>query len=333
MMNRQSPFSVFVGVDVSKGKLDFAFADGKGTFSIDNTPQKIVAELIGRIKNPKATIVVMEATGGYEELLVTLLHQHDIAVAVVNPRRVRDFANGIGKDAKTDPIDANVIAFYGQVVKPAAQVAKSTDEKKLQALVERRRQLLDLISQENNRRQQTADREIQEYIKQSLETLKKQVKTIDERLAKCVEADTANARKVEIIKSVKGTGPVTISTILAKLPELGKLNRGEIAKLVGVAPLNNDSGKTSGQRRTSGGRSYVRRVLYMATLVATRFNTRIKAFYQRLLREGKLKKVALTAAMRKLVTILNTLIKTDQLWVEPNIASSSAPDALGTPSL
>jgi transposase len=271
--------------------------------------------------NRQSPIVVMEATGGYEELLVGLLHQHDIAVAVVNPRRVRAFAAGIGKDAKTDAIDAQVIAFYGQVVKPAAQIAKSVDEQKLQALVERRRQLLDLINQENNRRQQTADREVQEYIQQSLETLKKQVKTIDERLTKCVHADTANARKVEILESVKGIGAVTVSTILAELPELGELNRGQIAKLVGVAPLNNDSGQASGQRRTFGGRAYVRRVLYMATLVATRFNSRIKDFYQRLLSEGKLKKVALTAAMRKLLTILNTLVKTNQLWAEPNKTS------------
>ncbi len=303
-------------------------ADGQETFSIDNTLQKIVTELIGRIQNPQATIAVMEATGGYEELLVGLLHQHDIAMAVVNPRRVRSFAAGIGQDAKTDLINANVIAFYGQVAQPAAQVAKSVNEQKLQALVECRRQLLDLINQENNRRQQAADPEIQEYIKQSLETLKQQVKTIDERLTKCVQADTANARKIEILESVKGMGVVTISTLLAELPELGKLNRGEIAKLVGVAPMNNESGKTSGQRRTFGGRSYVRRVLYMATLVATRFNTRVKAFYQRLLSEGKLKKVALTAAMRKLLTILNTLIKTNQLWLEPcRIEASTASTA------
>jgi transposase len=317
MMNDQSPFSVFVGVDVSKDKLDVAFADGQETLSIGNSPQQIVAQLIERIKTPHNTLVVMEATGGYEELLVTQLHQHNIAVAVVNPRRVRAFAAGIGKDAKTDLIDAQVIAFYGQVVKPAAQAARSDDEKKLQALVERRRQLLDLINQENNRRQKTADPEFQEYIRQSLETLKKQVQTIDERLARCVQADTANARKVEILASVQGIGPVAVSTILAKLPELGKLNRGEIAKLVGVAPLNNDSGQASGQRRTFGGRAYVRRVLYMATLVATRFNSRIKTFYQRLLSQGKPKKLALTAAMRKLLTILNTLIKTDQLWEEP----------------
>lgn len=253
--------------------------------------------------------------------MVELLHQHEIAVAVVNPRRGRAFADGIGQDAKTDPIDAQVIAFYGRVVQPSVHRAKSTEEQKLQALVERRRQLLDLINRENNRRQQTVDPEILEYIQQSLETLRKQVKTIDGRLAKCVQADTANTRKVEILESVKGIGAVTISTILAELPELGQLNRGQIAKLVGVAPLNNDSGNSSGQRRTAGGRSYVRRVLYMATLVATRFNPKIKDFYQRLLRAGKLQKVALTAALRKRLTILNTLIKTDQLWVGPHIAS------------
>ncbi len=323
MMKEQYPFSQFVGVDVSKAKLDCAFADGKQTLSIENAQKQIVRELIGRINNPQSAMVVMEATGGYEELLVTLLHQHKIALAVVNPRRIRDFADGIGRDAKTDPIDAQVIAFYGQVVKPEPQAAKSEEDKKLQALVERRRQLLDLINQENNRLGQTTDREIRGYIEQSLDTLKKQVQVIGQRLAKCVEANTENARKVEILQSVKGLGPVSISTFLAELPELGQLNRGQIAKLVGVAPMNRDSGQKSGRRRTFGGRSYVRRVLYMATLVATRFNPRIQAFYQRLLSQGKPKKVALTAAMRKLLTILNTLIKNDELWnAEPNKTSA-----------
>lgn len=322
MMKEQYPFSKFVGVDVSKAKLDFAFADDSQSFSIENSEEQIVSELIRRIENLQDTIVVMEATGGYEERLVSLLHRHDVALAVVNPRRIRDFAKGIGRDAKTDPIDARTIAFYAQVVKPQPQIAKSEEDTKLRALVERRKQLLGLISQENNRLQQTTDQEIRGYIKESLETLQKQVKTIDQRLATCVTADTTNARKVEILDSVKGLGPVAISTLLAELPELGELNRGQIAKLVGVAPMNCDSGTKSGQRRTFGGRSYVRRVLYMATLVATRFNPRIKAFYQRLLADGKPKKVALTAAMRKLLTILNTLIKNDELWnSEPNKAS------------
>jgi transposase len=303
-------------------QLDFAFIDGKQTFSIDNSDKAIAKELIGRIKRAKHAFVVLEATGGYENRLVAMLHEHKIALAVVNPRRVRDFASGIGRDAKTDPIDARVLAHYGQVVQPKPQAAKSAEETKLKALVERRRQLLDLVNQESNRLQQTTDREVCGYIENSLEMLKKQVKAIDQRLEKCVHADTANARKVEILESVKGVGPVTVSTFLAELPELGKLNRGQIAKLVGVAPINRDSGQTKGRRRTFGGRSYVRRVLYMATLVAARFNPAIKSFYQRLLAKGKLKKVALTAAMRKLLTILNTLLHTDQLWNEqPNKAS------------
>jgi transposase len=278
ILKNRSPFSNVVGVDVSKAKLDFAFGDGKHTRSIENHETQIVKELIGRIKNPESTIVVMEATGGDENRLVTLLHQHKIALAVVNPRRVRDFADGIGRDAKTDPIDARVIAFYGQVVKPDAQGAQSEEDKKLKSLVERRRQLLGLINQQNNRLQQTTDQEIRRYIKASLESLNRQVKTINERLAQCVKSNTAHARTVEILDSVKGFGPVALSTFLAELPELGELNRGQIAKLVGVAPMNRDSGPKAGQRRTFGGRSYVRRVLDMATLVATRFHPRIKAF-------------------------------------------------------
>jgi transposase len=258
----------------------------------------------------------MEATGGYESLLVKLLHEHQISLAVVNPRQVRDFAKGLGYDAKTDPIDACVIARFGDVVHPAPQAAQSDEHIKLGALVERRRQLLDLVNQEQNRLQQTTDSEIRKSIQTVLKSLKAQVKTMDERIAKAVEADVANARTVEILNSVKGIGPVTVSTIVAELPELGKLNRQEIAKLVGVAPMNNDSGKSTGKRKTAGGRHTVRRTLYMATLVATRFNPTIKAFYQRLLAKGKLKKVALTAAMRKLITILNTMVHTDQLWRE-----------------
>ena len=311
MKTDQTAFTTVIGVDIAKAKLDVAFHDE--TTNVKNTEKDILSKLIGRIDS-ESTIVVMEATGGYEERLVSLLHQHGISLAVVNPRRVRDFAKGIGIDAKTDPIDAGVIAFYGRIVKPAPQLAKSDEEKKLKALVERRRQLLDLIGQENNRLQQTADREIEKYIRKSLEALKKQLKSIDARLAKCVQQDTANERKIEIMGSVKGIGPVAISTFLAELPELGELNRAEIAKLVGVAPMNNDTGQRSGKRRTMGGRSYVRRVLYMATLVATRFNPQIKSFYQRLLARGKEKKVALVAAMRKLLTILNTLIKKDELW-------------------
>jgi len=202
------------------------------------------------------------------------------------------------------------------VVKPKPHVAKTDSEKKLEAFVTRRRQLLGLINQENNRLQQTRDQEIQQFIRKSLETLKNQVQEIDQRISQAIATDEKNARKIEILQSVKGVGAVSVSTLVAELPELGELNRGQIAKLVGVAPMNSDSGQKTGKRKTTGGRGSVRRVLYMATLVATRFNARIKEFYIRLLAKGKPKKLALVAAMRKLLTILNTLVKKDELWVD-----------------
>ena len=314
MKNESESFALFVGVDVSKAELEVFLPDSRTRLTIENSEDAILTNLVKALKNKKDVLVVMEATGGYESALVKVLQKRQIAVAVVNPRQVRDFAKGIGKDAKTDSIDAEVISTFGQVVKPAPLAAKSDSEEKLAALVTRRTQLLDVINQESNRLQQTSDREIQDFIRKSLESLKKQLKEVDARLETCVANDTVNKRKIEILSSVKGIGPVAISTFLAELPELGKLNREEIAKLVGVAPLNRDSGAWQGKRFVFGGRSHVRRVLYMATLVATRFNSRIKAYYQHLLTKGKAKKVAIVACMRKLLTILNTLIKNNVLW-------------------
>ena len=304
-------FDYVIGVDVSKAKLDIALP--KESLEIANNT-KSIQQLVDRIKTD-SVIVVMEATGGYENKLVQVLHENSIALAVVNPRRVRDFAKGIGMDAKTDPIDARVIAYYGEIVKPARQFAKSKEAKKLVALVERRRQLQGFIGQETNRLHQVDDVEIKTFLQKSLEWLKKQLNIVDKRLAKALKQLAAgDQRKIEILDSAKGIGPVAIATFLAELPELGELSRSEIAKLVGVAPMNNDSGQKPRKRKTIGGRSYVRRVLYMATLTATRFNPTIRKFYQRLLAEGKEKKVALVAAMRKFLTILNTLIKKDELW-------------------
>lgn len=316
MNNTQSQFTTVIGIDISKNKIDVADNQDSTVKTVGNN-NKELTQWINSIADKAVTIVVMEATGGYESLLVELLHKNDIALAVVNPRRVCNFAIGIGRDAKTDPIDAGILVRFGEVVKPSPQLVQSEEQIKLGVLVERRRQIVDLINQEQNRSQQTRDSEIRHSIDTVLETLKKQLKTLDERIAQVVVADEANARKVEILNSVKGIGPVTISTILAELPELGKLNRQKIAKLAGVAPINNDSGQSIGKRKTAGGRSGVRRTLYMATLVATRFNPRIKEYYQRLLAKGKVKKVALTAAMRKLLTILNALVSTDQLWTDP----------------
>ena len=305
---------IFVGVDVSKDSLDVFRPDTGEYLKIDNS-ETAVKELCQQLeKKKRRVVVVMEATGGYETLLVNQLATHKIQAAVVNPARVRSFAKGIGTDAKTDPIDARVISKFGSVVEPQPMVVKSDHEQKHAALVARRNQLLELTNQENNRLKQSWDDDAKQSIRDVLEVLKKQLKHIDSQLAKMLETDTQNQRTIEILKSVNGVGPVTISTLVAELPELGKLNRGQVAKLVGVAPINRDSGKKSGKRFIGGGRGQVRRVLYMATIVAMRHNPTIKAFYQHLKSEGKESKVAIVACMRKLITILNLLIKRDQLW-------------------
>jgi transposase len=312
----QNGFNFVIGIDVSKARLDVATGSPCTHESINNDVVSI-KRLIAAIEMQRdRTLIVVEATGGYETLLVETLQAASIPVAVVNPRRVRDFAKGIGIDVKTDPIDAKVIARYGEVVQPKPAQPKTQAQKNLAALVVRRRQLLKMINMEKNRLA-LASNVVTQLIKDSLKALKKQVKILDTEIAKAVEFEKNSTRKVEIMQSVKGMGPVAISTFIAELPELGELNRGQIAKLVGVAPINNDSGQHHGKRKTFAGRSSVRRVLYMAALVATRHNPRIKAFYQRLLAGGKPKKLALVAAMRKLLTIINTLIKRDQLWTDP----------------
>ena len=315
MTNSAESFASYVGVDVASAELE-VFLPPKERLTVVNTAAAIVQCLLPRLTAAGSVLVVVEATGGNETVLVRVLHEQRIPVAVVNPRQVRDFAKGIGCDAKTDRIDATVLARFGEVVKPQPTLAKSEETERLGALTTRRQQLLEMINQEQNRLRLTFDKEVREYIEQSLETLKKQVKTLDERLKTCVAENQEQRRKVEIFASVKGLGPVTTATLLADLPELGQLNREQIAKLVGVAPINRDSGQQFGKRHVFGGRSTVRRVLYMATLVAIRHNRRLKEHYQQLVARGKLKKVAIVACMRKFLTILNTLVKTDQLWCD-----------------
>lgn len=306
--------TIFVGVDVSKATLDVYRPDTMELLRIENSDEAI-SQLCSQLEKKKRTVtVVMEGTGGYEYLLLKNLASHQIAAAVINPRRVRDFAKGIGLDAKTDPIDAKVISKYAEVVVPKPMATKSDHELKHSALVTRRSQLLELINQENNRLKQSWDDDAKQSIRDVLEVLKKQLKSVDSLLAQMLAKDTVNVRKIEILQSVKGVGAVTISTLIAELPELGKLNRGEVAKLVGVAPINRDSGTMSAKRFIGGGRGQVRRVLYMATIVAIRHNSTIKAFYAHLKSKGKESKVAIVACMRKLVTILNLLVKSNQTW-------------------
>lgn len=314
MMSTVKPEKIFVGVDVSKNKFDVYRPDSHQLQLVDNRDETIISFCAQLKKYKGPLMVVMEATGGYEQLLVKYLASHNIEVAVINPRRIRDFARGIGLDAKTDPIDAKVIAKYAEVVQPEPMAAKSDHELKHGALVARRNQLLELINQENNRLKQSWDEDAKLSVQEVLEMLKKQLKDIDSKLAQMLQADTLNQRTIEVLQSVKGVGPVMISTLLAELPELGKLNRGEIAKLVGVAPVNRDSGQRSGKRFIGGGRYQVRRVLYMSTIVAIRHNPAIKAYYTHLKSKGKESKVAIVACMRKFITLLNLLLKTDQLW-------------------
>ena len=314
MMSIAKHETIFVGVDVSKATLDIYRPDSNEFSKIENSDQAVQDFCLKLQKQKRNVMVVMEATGGYETLLVNQLAKHLVQAAVVNPRRVRDFAKGVGMDAKTDPIDAAVISRFATVVKPKPIAVKSDHEQKHGALVARRNQLLELVNQENNRLKQSWDNDATKSIRDVLKVLQKQLKSIDEQLAKMLQADTKNKRTIEILGSVKGVGPVMISTVIAELPELGKLNRGEVAKLVGVAPINRDSGKKSGKRFIGGGRGQVRRVLYMSTIVAIRFNPTIRAFYQHLKAQGKESKVAIVACMRKFITILNLLIKNDTLW-------------------
>jgi transposase len=314
MSSSANSVKIFIGVDVSKSSLDIFRPDTNERLKINNSPEAIKQFCSALTELKDRTLVVMEATGGYEDLFVRSLSEHHIQSAVVNPRRVRDFAKGIGMDAKTDSIDAMVISRYGQVVEPKPMATTSDHERKHSALVARRNQLLDLINQENNRLKHSWDDDAKKSIQDVLETLKKQLKQIDSQLSQMIAKDTQNARKIEILRSFKGVGAVTVSTIIANLRELGSLNRGQIAKLTGVAPINQDSGFKTGKRFISGGRSQVRRVLYMATLVAIRYNPAIKAFYTNLKARGKESKVAIVACMRKLITLLNFLIKTNQTW-------------------
>ncbi len=305
---------IYVGVDVAKSKLDAFFPENGERIELANSESAMDDFCRRLIKIKRPVMVVMEATGGYETLLLRQLAKHKIDAAVVNPRRVRDFAKGVGADAKTDLIDAQIISRFATVTQPQPTAVKPDHEQKHAALVTRRNQLLELINQEKNRLQQSWDDDAKKSIREVLETLKKQLKSIDSQLASLLAADQRNQRTIEILRSVKGVGPVTISTLIAELPELGALNRGEVAKLVGVAPINRDSGTKSGKRFIGGGRGQVRRVLYMAALVALRHNPTIKTFYQHLKAKGKASKLAIVACMRKLLTILNLLVKTDQVW-------------------
>lgn len=300
----------YVGIDVSKDRLDVAMLGKERVCQVDNSREGI-ASLVQQMQEIGPELIVVEATGGYQRSVVEALFWAGLAVAVVNPSRVRQFARACGLLAKTDKLDARLLAVFGQRVQPRRYESKSEAGKQLSALLVRRRQLDEILKAEQNRLR-TISLSLRGSVERIIACLKAEKKLLDEQIQQVVADQEAWQQQREILNSAPGVGKVTTATLLAELPELGKMDRRKIAALVGVAPMNYDTGKKRGYRKTKGGRGDVRSVLYMSTLVATRYNPLIQAQYQQLLKRGKLKKVALTACMRKFLTILNAMIRDQQ---------------------
>jgi transposase len=302
--------SSYVGIDVSKDRLDVAVLGEKQEKQVSNTKDGI-AQLVKQMLDLQPELIVVEATGGYQRSAVDALFHAGLAVAVVNPARVRQFARACGLLAKTDKLDAQVLAVFGQRVQPKRYEGKNEAEKQLSALLVRRKQLEEMLKAEQNRLR-TISPSLRDSVERIIAILKEEKKRLEEQIEQFLREEKAWQEQREILGSAPGVGKVTTATLLADLPELGKMDRKKIAALVGVAPMNYDSGKKRGYRKTKGGRSDVRSILYMSTLVATRYNPVIQSQYQQLLKRGKLKKVALTACMRKFLTILNAMVRDQQ---------------------
>lgn len=309
-----------VGIDVGKEKLDVGLNGEKRVLDWANDEQGRQA-LSDWVVQQEAELVVVEASGGYEAAIVSELVERGLEVALVNPTRVRAFARAEGLLAKTDKIDARLIARFGAIMRPEARARREQNQLELNQWVSRRRQLVLMVVAEKNRLQ-TAPAGVQADIVRHIEWLQAEIERLEQQINQAIAHNPIWRETARQIETVPGVGAITASTLVADLPELGQLNRQKIAALVGVAPFNHDSGKRRGKRRIFGGRTSVRSVLYMATLSAIRHNPVIKAFYQRLLAKGKVKKVALTACMRKLLVILNTMVKSGQDW-DPPIPSPS----------
>ena len=310
----------FVGIDVSKAHLDVSIRPDEEISSFANSEAGI-AELVERLDSLTPELIVLEATGGLETPLVIALAAQGLPVVVINARQVRDFAKAAGRLAKTDQIDAQVLAQFAEVMRPAVRALPDAKARALEAILARRRQLVEMIIAEGNRLFACHDANVKTDIEAHLEYLKGRRSALDEVLLAAVEADPDWSRKATLLQSVPGVGSVLSATLLAELPELGHLSPKRIAALVGVAPINRDSGKLKGYRGTWGGRSNIRSPLYMAAVVAARWNPVLREFYQRLVARGKNKKVALVACMRKLIVILNAILRTKTSWhPEPIVA-------------
>jgi transposase len=318
MMN--STVECFVGIDVSQATLEVATLPTQECWTVAQEPAEIDT-LVQRLKALSPTLIVLEATGGLEMPVAAALAAAGLPVAVVNPRQARDFAKATGQLAKADRIDALQLARFGQAVRPAPRPLKDAQTQALEALLVRRRQLLDMLVAEQNRLQR-APKLLRKDLNAHIQWLKRRLKDIDGALSGAVKASPVWREHDELLQSVPGVGPVLAVSLLADLPELGTLNRRQIAALVGVAPYICDSGTLRGHRHCWGGRAPLRAVLYMATLAAIRCNTHIRAFNKRLRAAGKAPKVAITACMRKLLTILNAIMKNHTPWQAQEIPNA-----------
>jgi transposase len=312
-MKAVAPDCNYVGIDVSKQYWDMALVDQPGVkrYSADEAG---LVTLLGDLQAVEEVHVCLEATGGYERKLRQALQEHGLAVSVINPRQIRDFARASGQLAKTDAIDAQMIARYVATFHPAADETPTPEGEKLKSLRARRQQVVQSLTQEKNRWGTAADAETRRSIEQAIDFYKRQLQELDARIAQCAASDPVLRERLGLLTTVPGVGSVTAAALLAELPELGSLNRGQAAKLVGLAPINRDSGSLRGKRMIGGGRATVRRSLYMATLVATKHNQTIRDYYQQLLSRGKAKMTALVACMRKLLLILNAIVKSRTPW-------------------
>ncbi len=306
-----------VGVDVSKGRLDVFVRPIGERFAVPNDEPGIEG-LVGRLEGVRPVLVVLEASGGFERPVAAALAAAGFAVAVVNPRQARDFARATGRLAKTDALDAEALARFAEAVRPEPKALPDEEAALFAAILARRRQIVGMLTAEKNRLSATAPEPVAKRIRAHLRWLEKELACTDRDLDETIRQSETWRENEALLRSVPGVGPVLARTLLAELPELGSLAPKRLSALVGVAPLNRDSGTLRGRRTVWGGRARVRAALYMGALVATRFNPTIKAFYERLSAAGKPKKVALVACMRKLLAILGAVLKHRTPWRSPH---------------
>jgi len=302
----------YIGIDISKALLDVYVLPCKKYMRFQNNSTGI-RKMREKLKLFSNVSIVMEATGGYEKAVAQSLQMGGWSVSIVNPRPIRDFAKSLGKLAKTDRIDAEIIALFAEKIQPKETIVYNENQQQITELNARRRQIIDMITMEKNRLDKASD-ELKKSIQRIIKALEKELQAINEALEKSIQNDTDCAGKNRLLKSIKGVGSIVAAGMIADLPELGNVNAKQISALAGLAPYNRDSGTWRGKRTIWGGRASVRTMLYMATLVAIRHNPQIKCFYERLCSVGKLKKVAITACMHKLLIIMNAMIKHGELW-------------------